>query len=98
MTTGFGGFSRRYAAMNERNDDPSPSTAAMAQEIAASTQEMTASTEEVASTTGDLTERANQQALIVRGAADDASRILDISRELAAGAVEAAERLINIVI
>jgi methyl-accepting chemotaxis protein len=70
----------------------SADAAAMAQQIAASTEEMTASTEEVASTTGDLTERANQQALIVRSAADDASRILDISRELATGAVQAAER------
>lgn len=70
----------------------SADAAAMAEEIAASTEEMTASTEEVASTTGDLTERANQQALIVRGAADDAGRILAISRELASGAVEAANR------
>jgi methyl-accepting chemotaxis protein len=66
--------------------------AAMAQEIAASTQEMSASTEEVASTTGDLTERANQQALVVRGAAADAGKILDIAQELAAGATQAAER------
>ncbi len=70
----------------------SADAAAMAEEIAASTEEMTASTEEVASTTGDLTERANQQALIVRGAADDAGQILAISRELASGAVEAANR------
>jgi methyl-accepting chemotaxis protein len=40
--------------------------AAMAEEIAASTQQMTASTQEVAGTTGDLTERASQQALVVR--------------------------------
>ena len=60
--------------------------AAMAEEIAASTQEMTASTQEVASTTGDLTERANQQALIVRAAAEDAGRILHIAQELAARA------------
>ncbi|HEU5050162.1 MAG TPA: methyl-accepting chemotaxis protein [Gemmatimonadales bacterium] len=70
----------------------STDAAAMAQEIAASTEEMTASTEEVASTTGDLTERANQQAQIVRAAADDAGRILTISQDLAAGAVQAAER------
>lgn len=70
----------------------SADAAAMAEQIAASTEEMTASTEEVASTTGDLTERASQQALVVRGAADDAGRILEISRELAAGAVEAANR------
>jgi methyl-accepting chemotaxis protein len=66
--------------------------AAMSQEIAASTQQMTASTQEVASTTGDLTERANQQAVVVRAAAEDASKILDIAQELAAGATQAAER------
>jgi methyl-accepting chemotaxis protein len=67
-------------------------SAAMAQEIAASTQQMTASTQEVASTTGDLTERANRQALVVRAAAEDAGKILDIAQELAAGATQAAER------
>ena len=66
--------------------------AAMAQEIAASTQQMTASTQEVASTTGDLTERANQQAQVVRAAAEDAGKILEIAHELAAGATQAAER------
>jgi methyl-accepting chemotaxis protein len=66
--------------------------AAMSEEIAASTEEMNASTQEVASTTGDLTERANQQAVVVRAAADDAGRILGIAQELAAGASESAER------
>ncbi len=66
--------------------------AAMAEEIAASTEEMTASTEEVAGTTGDLTERANQQALVVRAAAEDAGKILLIAQELASGATQAAER------
>jgi methyl-accepting chemotaxis protein len=66
--------------------------AAMSQEIAASTEQMSASTTEVASTTGDLTERANQQAVVVRAAAEDASKILDIAQELAAGATQAAER------
>jgi methyl-accepting chemotaxis protein len=66
--------------------------AAMSEQIAASTEEMTASTQEVASTTGDLTERANQQAVVVRGAADDAGKILGIAHELAAGATQAAER------
>jgi methyl-accepting chemotaxis protein len=46
----------------------------------------------VAGTTGDLTERASQQALTVRAAADDAARILDIAKVLAAGAVETAAR------
>src|SRR5919107_1234135 len=66
--------------------------AAMAQEIAASTQQMTASTQEVASTTGDLTERANQQAQVVRAAAEDAGKILDIAHQLASGAIQAADR------
>ena len=66
--------------------------AAMAQQIAASTQQMTASTQEVAGTTGDLTERANKQALVVRAAAQDAGKILDIAQELAAGATQAADR------
>jgi methyl-accepting chemotaxis protein len=66
--------------------------AAMAEQIAASTQQMTASTQEVAGTTGDLTERANHQALVVRAAAEDAGKILDIAQELAAGATQAAER------
>jgi methyl-accepting chemotaxis protein len=66
--------------------------AEMAQQIAASTQQMNASTQEVAGTTGDLTERANQQAQVVRAAAEDAGKILEIAQELAAGAVQAAER------
>jgi methyl-accepting chemotaxis protein len=66
--------------------------AAMAEQIAASTQEMTASTQEVAGTTGDLTERASQQALVVRRAAEDAGKILTITQGLASGAGQAAER------
>ena len=66
--------------------------AAMAEEIAASTQQMTASTQEVAGTTGDLTERASQQALVVRRAAEDAGKILEITQKLASGAGQAAER------
>ena len=66
--------------------------AAMSEEIAASTEQMSASTQEVASTTGDLTERANQQAVVVRAAAQDAMKILEIAQELAAGAIQAAER------
>jgi methyl-accepting chemotaxis protein len=66
--------------------------AAMAEEIAASTQQMTASTQEVAGTTGDLTERASQQALVVRRAAEDAGKILTITQELASGAEQSAQR------
>jgi methyl-accepting chemotaxis protein len=70
----------------------SQDAAAMAQQIAASTQQMSASTQEVATTTGDLTERANRQATVVRAAAQDAGKILEIAQELAAGATQAAER------
>ena len=66
--------------------------AAMATEISASTQEMSASTEEMASTAQDLSRRAGEQAQLVRAAADDAARILQIAAKLAQGADEAARR------
>jgi methyl-accepting chemotaxis protein len=66
--------------------------ATLATQISASTQQMSASTQEVAGTCGDLTDRANKQAALVREAALDAERILTISRTLAEGAREAADR------
>jgi len=66
--------------------------AAMATEISASTEEMSASTEEMASTSQDLSRRAGEQAQLVRAAADDAARILQIAAKLAGGANEAARR------
>jgi methyl-accepting chemotaxis protein len=66
--------------------------AAMATEISASTEEMSASTQEMASTSQDLSRRAGEQAQLVRGAADDAARILQIAAKLAQGADEAARR------
>jgi methyl-accepting chemotaxis protein len=66
--------------------------AAMAAEISASTQEMSASTEEMAATSQDLSRRAGEQAHLVRAAADDAARILQIAARLAQGAEEAARR------
>ena len=66
--------------------------AAMATEISASTEEMSASTEEMASTSQDLSRRAGEQAQLVRAAADDAGRILQIAAKLAQGAEEAAQR------
>jgi methyl-accepting chemotaxis protein len=96
---GLDGLSSSIVGMVRRLQDlvgtirqHSHDAAAMAQQIAASTQQMTASTQEVASTTGDLTERANQQAQVVRAAAQDAGKILEIAHELAAGATQAAER------
>jgi methyl-accepting chemotaxis protein len=92
LLTSVSGMVRALRDLTGAIQNASTDAAAMAEEIAASTEEMTASTEEVASTTGELTERANQQAMIVRAAADDAGKILTISQELAAGAVQAAER------
>jgi methyl-accepting chemotaxis protein len=66
--------------------------AAMASEISASTQEMSASTQEMAATAQDLSKRASEQAQLVRAAADDAARILQIAAALAQGADEAVRR------
>jgi len=66
--------------------------AAMATEISASTEEMSASTQEMASTSQDLSRRAGEQAQVVRAAADDAARLLQIAGKLAQGAEEAARR------
>jgi methyl-accepting chemotaxis protein len=67
-------------------------SAAMAAEISAATQQMSASTQEMTSTTQDLTKRAAEQAQLVRGAADDASRILQIATALAGGAEDSVRR------
>jgi methyl-accepting chemotaxis protein len=66
--------------------------AAMAQEISSSTQEMSASTQEVSGTCNDLTDRATKQAAVVRAAAQDGDRILQIAQTLAVSAGEAADR------
>ncbi len=66
--------------------------AAMASEISASTEEMSASTQEMAATSQDLSRRAGEQAQLVRAAADDAGRILQIGVRLAQGADEAVRR------
>jgi methyl-accepting chemotaxis protein len=66
--------------------------AAMAQEISSSTQEMSASTQEVSGTCNDLTDRATKQAAVVRAAAQDGDRILQIAQTLAVSASEAADR------
>src|SRR5437879_111954 len=66
--------------------------AAMAAQISASTEEMSASTEEMAATCQDRKKRAAEQAQLVRGAADDAGRILQICTSLAAGPQDSARR------
>lgn len=67
-------------------------SAALAEQISAATEEMTSSTQEVAATTSELTDRATRQATLVRSVAEDSSRILLIAQDLAAGALQAAER------
>src|SRR2546426_1043897 len=66
--------------------------AAMATEISASTEQMSASTEEMSATCQDLTKRAAEQAQLVRAAADDATKILQIATILAAGADDSVRR------
>src|SRR5881394_816293 len=66
--------------------------AAMATEISASTEQMSASTQEMSATCQDLSRRAGEQAQLVRAAADDAGRILQIGVRLAQGADEAVRR------
>src|SRR5437879_4894265 len=70
--------------------------AAMAAEISAATQQMSASTQELTATTQDLSQRAGQQAQVVRSAAQDAARILQIATVLATGADEAVRRNANV--
>ena len=71
-------------------------SAAMAQQISAATEETTASTEEMAATTQDLSRKAAEQASLVRAAADDSARIVDIATRLTAGATEAARRNVDL--
>jgi len=66
--------------------------AAMAAEISASTEEMSASTEEMSATCQDLSRRAADQAQLIRAAADDAGKILQIITILAAGAEDSVRR------
>ena len=66
--------------------------AAMATEISASTEEMSASTEEMSATCQDLSKRAAEQAELVRAAADDAAKILQIATILAAGSEDSVRR------
>src|SRR5260370_7737094 len=53
---------------------------------------MRASTEEMSATCQDLTKRAAEQAQLVRAAADDAAKILQIATILAAGADDSGRR------
>src|SRR5438132_488254 len=89
------------AAAVPRRERPDPATvpgasgealAAMATEISASTEQMSASTEEMSATCQDLTKRAAEQAQLVRAAADDATKILQIATILAAGAEDSVRR------
>jgi methyl-accepting chemotaxis protein len=64
----------------------------MAAEISASTQQMAAAGEEMANTTQDLTRRAQEQSEVVKAAATDTNRILEIAQRLASTAREAGDR------
>jgi methyl-accepting chemotaxis protein len=66
--------------------------AAMAAEISASTEEMSASTEEMSATCQDLSRRAAEQAQLIRGAADDTTKILQIITIVALGSEDSVRR------
>src|SRR2546426_2479479 len=70
--------------------------AAMAAQISASTEEMSASTQEMSATCQDLSRRAAEQAQLVRAAADDTAKILQILTILAAGAEDSVRRNTNL--
>jgi len=92
LMTGVNAMVGELRGLAESIQSASGDAATLAMQISASTQQMSASTQEVAGTCGDLTDRANKQAALVRATADDAGRILTIAKTLAAGAQEAAER------
>src|SRR3989442_10243374 len=66
--------------------------AAMATEISASSEEMSASAQEMSGTAQQLTRRATEEAQLVRAAADDAAKILQMATVLAAGAEDSVRR------
>jgi methyl-accepting chemotaxis protein len=66
--------------------------AAMAAQISASTEEMSAAGQEMAGTTQEMSRRAQEQAEVVRAAAADANRILQIAVRLASTSRDAATR------
>src|SRR5256712_2511281 len=65
---------------------------AMAAETRAATQQMSASTQELTTPPQALTKRAAERGRLVRAAADDAARILQIATALAGGAEESVRR------
>jgi methyl-accepting chemotaxis protein len=88
LATMLGSLRRLVGAIRAAADE----AAAMAAQISASTQQMSASGEEMAGTTHDLSQRAQDQAAIVKATSSDATRIRAIAGRLAAGARDAAER------
>ncbi|HWO89310.1 MAG TPA: methyl-accepting chemotaxis protein [Gemmatimonadales bacterium] len=83
-----GALRRLVGAIRSAADE----AAAMAAEISASTEQMAASGQEMSNTTQELSRRAQEQAEMVRVAAHDAARILEIAHRLAASSRAAAER------
>ncbi len=83
-----GALRRLVGTMRSAADE----AAAMAAEISASTQQMTASTEEMAASCQDLSKRSADQAHLVRAAAGDAAKVLEIASILASGAEESVRR------
>ena len=88
LATMLGSLRRLVGAIRAAADE----AAAMAAQISASTEQMSASGTQMAGTTHDLSQRAQDQASIVKATAADATRIRAIAGRLASGARDAAER------
>ncbi len=70
--------------------------AAMAAEISASTEQMSASTQQMSATCQDLSRRAAEHAQLIRSAADDTTKILQIITIVAAGSEDSVRRNANV--
>lgn len=83
-----GALRRLVGAIRSAADE----AAAMAAQISASTEQMAAAGSEMSNTTQDLSRRAQEQSEVVKAAAGDANRILQIAGRLAQTAKDAAAR------
>jgi methyl-accepting chemotaxis protein len=87
--SGMVGALRRLVGAIRRAADEA---ASMASQISASTEEMAAAGQQMAGTTQELSRRAQEQAEVVKAAAADAARILEIAVRLAGTAQDAVRR------
>src|SRR6266571_1993581 len=81
-----------WRRLNRRVTEPVKAAGAIASRVAGGDLSVTVATEQMSATCQDLTKRAAEQAQLVRAAADDAGKILQIATILAAGADDSVRR------